>query len=79
MKTPTPLCDGFVFMRNIDLRNCDVDDFLPLRSVELCCSLVQDYDCNKQRLNHSVIKFFGEPLVIALPSSFSTFAELGRV
>jgi len=44
-------------------------------SVEFCCSLVQDYDydsdCNKQRLNHSVIKFFGEPLVIALPSNFS--------
>ena len=76
---PVVSCISFYLQYNIDLRNFDVDDFLPLRSVELCCSLVQDYDCNKQRLNHSVIKFFGVPLVIALPSNFSTFAELGRV
>jgi len=38
-------------------------------SVEFCCPLVPEYDCNKQRqqLHHSVIRFFQEPLDITLP------------
>eukprot|EP00434_Breviolum_minutum_P043482 symbB.v1.2.038765.t2/scaffold5842.1/size23188/1 len=47
-------------------------------SVEFCCPLLPDYDCNnqrQQRLNHSVIKFFREPLVITLPPSIFSEAS----
>lgn len=74
---------SYFFLSALDLRDCDVDDSSQLRSVEFCCPLLPDYDCNKQRqqrLNHSVIKFFSKPLVITLPHSiFSTFAQLSRI
>lgn len=46
------------------------------RSVEFCCEGVPDYKCQKQRLHHTMIKFFEEPLLFTLPDIFSTFANL---
>lgn len=73
--TPTRYVILYIFLSAIDLRNCDVDDFSPLRSVEFCCPSVRDY-CDKQQLHHSVIKFFNKPLAITLPPRmFSIFAK----
>lgn len=46
------------------------------RSVEFCCEGVGDYKCQKQRLHHTVIKFFEDPLLFTLPDIFSAFANL---
>ena len=44
-----------------------------LRRIELCCPSLQT-DCERERLNHSLIKFFKEPVVLSVP--YSTVAEI---
>lgn len=44
-----------------------------LRRIELCCPSLRP-DCERERLNHSLIKFFKEPVVLSVP--YSTVAEI---
>ncbi len=44
-----------------------------LRKIELCCPSLRP-DCERERLNHSLIKFFKEPVVLSVP--YSIVAEI---